>query len=387
MFIKLVGKEIKYQLKSITFYLFFAVVILFYITQVMQGVKDFKEPVPGQEMYGITQAASKEQEIEIIYSFLNRDFNRGSVLKYGSIINKEVQLSENQRSVLKQAIEQISPNGSSNQKLQIKVSYEEYLNIIRQVDNKLGGSTIYSDKWRNTVLNRPMTFEEAVSNYESILYKDKLTNAFGRNFADYMGITAGLFPIFLSAFLLTRDRRTKVHELIYSRSISSFKYVLSKYIGLCLVIVSCYFILAAYSTIIFSKMAASNNYLIDYYAFFKYTLTWIVPSVMFTVAMGMLISIIFGNGVVAIPVQFLLWMNSMLPLGGDYSFTKMIIRFNALGEYEKYMKWSSAIAANRIVYTIISVVVVLIATWLWSLKRGVGDGNFSKLFKSRKVQY
>jgi hypothetical protein len=125
--------------------------------------------------------------------------------------------------------------------------------------------------------------------------------------------------------------------------------------------------------------------MIDYFAFFKYTLFWIAPTVMFTSGVGALISIIFGNGVAAIPVQFMLWMNSLMPLRGDYGLTKLVIRFNTAGAYEEYIGWVHNIGINRIFYVLISAGLVLIGTWVWSLKRGAGSGVFKKHYKARAV--
>jgi ABC-type transport system involved in multi-copper enzyme maturation permease subunit len=387
MLISLVIKEIKYQLKSITFYLFLAVITLFYVSQFLPSLTDFKKPVPGQSYYGSAPTTNKEDEIKAVYKQLNLNLNVGSVLRYGKFINKMIVLSDSDKENISKAIKAISPNGEQDGKLNIVVSYEEYLNIVRHLDKQLGGSTDFGDEHRSMLSKRPMTYEEALDRYNKTINIDKFSNASARLFSDYMGITAGLFTVFLSAFILTRDKRTKAYEVIYSRSVSSATYILSKYIGICICVFLGYLMLASYSTFITIKISSLNNYPIDYLSYYKYTFIWILPTVCFSNALAMLLSAIFNNGIVAIILQFVIWINSLLPLIGDYSLLKPIIRFNSLGRYDEYISYAKAIEINRIFYLILCLVMVSINILVHSMKRGANDGSLKKLFKLHKIQH
>ncbi|QAA32556.1 ABC transporter permease [Clostridium manihotivorum] len=387
MLITLVIKEIKYQLKSITFYLFLAIITLFYVSQFLPSLTDFKKPIPGQSYYGSAPTTNKEDEIKAVYKQLNLNLSVGTVLRYGKFINKMVVLSETDKENINKAIKAISPYGEQDGKLNIAVSYEEYLNIVRTLDKQLGGSTDFGDDHRSMLSKRPMTYEEALNAYNKTVNIDKLSNASARLFSDYMGITAGLFTVFLSAFILTKDKRTKTYEVIYSRSVSSATYILSKYIAICLCVSLGYLLLASYSTFLTIRMSVLNNYPIDYLSYYKYTVTWILPTVFFSNALGMLLSAIFNNGVVAIIIQFVIWINSLLPLSGDYTLLKPIIRFNSLGYYDDYVSYAKAIETNRIFYLILSLVIVVANIWVHSMKRGANDGSLKKLFKLRKIQH
>lgn len=380
MLLKLIKKDIKYLFKNTTLYLFFGVVILFYISQFIGDIGKIGvpiKPVPGQEYYGTVKITDKTEEIKEIFRNLNRDLNNGTFEKSG-FINKVVKLNKDEITLLKNAANRIG--AFDTDEISIKVSYEEYLKIVREVDKKLGKNTSYGDKYRKMVLNRNMTYEEALTEFYDVLDKDKLTNAYARLFADYMGITAAFFPIFLSAFILTRDKRSKMHELIYSRSIKSSSYVISKYIALVTSALLVYLAVATHATIKFCNFAAQNKYIIDYLAFYKYTFIWILPTLMFTTAVGMLISMIFGNGIFALPIQFVLWMTSLFPLEGDYNLSKILIRFNTVGSYNNYILWSKDIITNRIFYAVLSIGIVFITATLLTWRRG---GRF-ELFKKPK---
>ncbi len=389
MLIKLISKDIKYLLKNITLYLFFIVVILFYNSQFYGDIGDIQrpiKPVPGQNYYGSVIITDRTEEIKEVFRNLNRDLDNGT-FEVNGFINKMVKINDDERDLLKEATNRIGFYDIDTKEINIKASYEEYLKIVREVDKKLGKNTSYGDKYRKITLNRNMTYEEAVTEFNDVLNKDKLTSAYARLFADYMGITAAFFPIFLSAFILTRDKRSKMHELIYSRNIKSSIYVISKYIALVASTLLVYLALATHATIKFSIFAAQNKYIIDYLAFYKYTIIWILPTLMFTIAFGMFISLILDNGILALPIQFVLWITSLMPLKGDYNLGKILIRFNTVGSYNKYILWSKDIITNRIFYAVLSIGIVFITALLLSYKRGGGFGVFTKSKKDNVLQH
>lgn len=387
MFWNLFKKEFKYIFKNITFYIFTIVVGLFYFTQFSppKTTENFK-PLSPREIkvqnsskymgYGYKDITNPKKEIREMYLKLYRDYEASSTLKVRILLNVNVKLNQKEKQYLKEAMTKIAEDEYLNNEDEnlIKVSYKEYSNIMRDIDKKLGGSTFYGDKMRKSFIREPKTYEDAIKDYKELIEKDKLTNAAGRLFSDYMGITAGFFPVFLAAFILMKDKRSKMQELICSRSISSYIYILAKYVALCVALFIPYILVATHATFIFYKIGRFNNYDINMLAFYKFAFWWIAPTLLFTVALGMLISVVFNNGIVAIPIQFILWINSISTLGGDYSLSKFIIRFNRFGGYSNYIKWSRSIAINRLFYIIFSCVLICTTAFIWSKKRGsVGE--------------
>lgn len=373
---KLILKEIKYQFKTVTIYVFFGVILLFYISQFAMDAGGIQKPESGRDYYGYTVITDEYEEMNEIYNKLERDLSSGEVTKYTPLY-KSVKLSDDEKSQLEKWLNEIVPSGVvKDPKTDIKVEYDRFMNIVHSYDSLMGGSTVYSDELRHTF--RDKTYEEALEEYEEIKEKDKFTNASARLFSDYMSITAGLFPIFIAGFVLLRDRKSRANELINSSKISSVKYVFSKYIAVCICVMAGYFALATFTTIKYMIVANKLNLVIDNWAFFKYSITWITPTVLFTVAMGMLMSIIFNSAIIGIIVQAVIAHKSLLPLEGDYSLTKTIIRFNSLGEYENYIQWRGAIIINRLFFTGISIVIVLLSAYIWSIKR---SGSLDKIVK------
>ncbi|WP_425446492.1 ABC transporter permease [Dethiothermospora halolimnae] len=383
MFFELIGKEIKQQFKSITFYLFIIILIFSYHTQFIGDLPDSIKPTPPNKengynnYYGYTYDVSHMEEMKSVYSSLYRDYKNKETLIHGTVMNKTVKLSQEQIDFLKKTMKKISIDGYQEKGLKIDITYEDYLDLMEEVDKKLGGDTYYDSEYRYMITRKRLSYEEALENFNILMEKDKLTRGYGRLFADYMGITAGIYLIFLSAFVITRDKRSKMDGLIYSRKISSFKYILAKYIGLFVSVFIGYIVVATHATIMFTKIASINNYTIDYFAFYKYTIIWIVPTILFTLSIGFIISIVFGNGIVAIPFQFILFSRSVLPLSGDYGLDKFMIRFNSSGKYEQYIQWRPQIITNRIFYVILSIAILIISVLVFEWKRGRGDEFFT----------
>lgn len=386
MLVQLIKKDIKYLFKNVTLYIFFGVVLLFYTSQFAGDLDRVKpaKPEPGQKYYGSVVITDKTEEIKEIFRNLNWDLDRDAFERNG-FINKIVKLSSDERSLLKNAADKIG-TFNDDRSINIKVTYDEYLKIARELDKELGGNTCYGDKYKRTILNRDMTYEEALEEFDNVLNKDKITNAYARLFADYMGITAAFFPVFLSAFILTRDKRSKMHELIYSRSVNSYTYITSKYIALVTSAFLIYLAAATLATVKFSVLAYQNSYNIDYLAFFKYTFAWILPTLMFTTAFGMFTSMLFNNGISAIPLQFALWMTSATPLEGSYGISKILIRFNSIGDYSKFVLWKQEIIINRIFYVLISIILIFITAQLLEWRRSGELGIFKKPEKGNILQ-
>lgn len=383
MFFPLLRKELKYQFTNVTYYIFLAVIIMFYVTQFdpPRSITDLKPRSPESAQsqpiyYGQKPITDPYDEMVEMAWQLERDYNAGEIMKTILFFNKFVKLDDGQKAAIRSVSEAMLPQGLPSRsavddtRIEFAVTYDEYLRLVRDLDKKLGGSTVYGDKMRPSILHKPMTYEEAMQDYHDVVDKDKVTNAGGRLFADYMGITAGFFPVFLSAFMLARDRRSNMQELIYSRKFASLSYILPKYTALCLALLLGYLALATHATFAFSGIAASENLQIDYLAFYKYTLFWLLPTIMTTVALGMLVSVIVRYAIVAIPVQFVLWMSSMMPLEGEYGLSKYVIRYNTFGGHANYVRWSDEIMTNRIFYFAVSLGIVALVAWIWDRKRG-----------------
>lgn len=386
MFLSLLIKELKSIFKSISFYGLMIAIGLFFFSQCPPPNKDsFKIStpeelkqlgIPESVSYGVKSIEDPQKEIRAVYMNLYRAYCEESIYKERLMINVKTKLNDKEKAYVKEAMDKIAEEDyiDNNDNKLIDVSYEQYLKIMEDLNKKLGGSTCFDPKEKDTWLNEPRTYEEQVKEFKEILEKDKLTNAAAREAADYMGITAGFFPIFLAAYILLKDKNSKYKKMERKdadsvRNISSYSYILSKYLALCIAVLIPYILISTYHTVIFYNIAKVNNYDIEVMAFYKYTIGWITPTILFTVAVGMFTSTILSSGIAAILIQFFLWIFSVMTLGGDYSLYRFVIRFNKFGMYSKYIEWSKAILINRIFYVFFSLIIVLLTGYIWTRKK------------------
>lgn len=371
--------EIKYQLKSPVFYIFTAVVVLFYITQFgFYNVEDIKPPKQGADGYGFTSRVTAEEEMQSVANQLKLDLASSETIQLNGI-TKRIKIKGNIGNSMKDLLNEIENK---------KINFKQYRTRVNEIDELLGGNTLYGDKFRNETIKRPLKYEEAVEIFNEKI-KTGITDAYGRYLADYLGITAGIFPVFLAAFILSRDRRTRMDELIKVRNFNSFKYILGKYIAIASLMGLVYLIIAAYPTYEFYKICSINQWKFNPFGFFKYVFAWIIPTLLFTTAMAMAIAEITTSGLAAVAIQFLWWFNSLVPLKGDYSLTKYVIRFNTTEDYDLIINSLDEIFINRLFYLSLVPILIYLCIWAWNKRRITERGNrfeFIRLFTANKIQ-
>lgn len=228
-------------------------------------------------------------------------------------------------------------------------------------------STMYSDK--NRQVYRDTTEEETRELYNNILNEDKYTNAFARLMADKMGGIILFLIVFLSGYSLLYDKKYRMQEVIYAKQISSLTYILAKYLAIVILTVICCLSLVLFTTFVFLGLGAKYQYAIDIFAFFKYFVAWVFPTILFGAALGMLVSVLTGSGIIAILMHFFFFFLSVVPLYGDYRIYKAVIRCNGIGGYYEYKSWYNSILYNRIFYTIITAIMIVIIWWTFDYNR------------------
>lgn len=370
MFVKLVFHEMKYQIKSITFIIFCTFVLLFYVTQFigdMDRIDTPSHPIDHMQtgdmdmFYNDSDSESHitlEEQKNTLTSLLGRDLENHNTPLFDDMGRIELKpLADGQLTLLEQL----------NITLQ-DTSFTEalYGDMLEQLQQSFGEHTIYTQdrvkrygaKVKNYLFNKQEA--DAIKKYE------KITGAYARLFADYIGIAVGFFSIFIAGFALVKDKRYKAAEMIYTKPVSSIKYVLSKYVGNVVLMLAVVLIIAAYTTYTFHIEYDQINV----FAFFQYTLTWILPTIMMVTSIGYLIQIIAGNGIVPIIAIFAYWFYSMPFTRQQYHITRYIIRYNKVTTLAKYQEVASVITTNRLFITGASLIILIIALWIFEKKRG-----------------
>lgn len=370
MLLKLVSKEMKYQLKSITFYIFCISVIVFYVTQFSGDIKReeelYQSPIEILEegslfsivLFENETEVAYEQKLKMLHDLLSRDEKNGYYvgLANGSII-RYIELNDEQTGYItsfKKVLEEK------------EVDKDEYNSILQTLTKELGNNSIYQNEIITNLCERELMNNEYMENQEQVLRTEKVTGSYARLFADYIGIAVGFFAVFIAGFTLVRDKKHRAYEIVYSKKISSVRYILSKYIGNVLLMFIVVLLLAGYTTYRFSVLYDN----IDYFAFFRYSFTWILPTIMLVTSLAYLLQIIFDNGIVPVIIQFIYWYYSISFSSNQYNIAKYIIRFNSITGSSEYEQVASAIMTNRLFILVVSIILLIISMWTFSKKRG-----------------
>lgn len=378
--------EMKYQLRSIVFWILILVTVVFYSGQFGSDVGKIQEPQPPMATgdgrvpyYGSTMDLTPEEEMQELAAQISMDLNHYQGFERLGLLSKRVKFRPEQ----KRAMEQLRDLMQSG-----KLTYDAFQRETTKLDEVLGGNTIYGPRFR-FLLHRPLTYEEALKGYQTMLYTEGVTRAYGRLFADYLGITAGLFPAFLAAFLLGRDRRTRMNELIRAKRVHPLTYVFGKYLALVVLLGAAYLVIALHPTWTFYRLSVEAGWRFHWWGFLQYALWWVIPTMMFTVALAMTVAELIGNGLVALAIQMLLWFSSVASLMGNYSLSKYIIRFNSAGMYDVFQRSAHSIMINRLFYVVLSIGLIVLCAVIWNWKgvRGRAEGHgFQRWFRHHPVQ-
>lgn len=253
-----------------------------------------------------------------------------------------------------------------------QVTYEHFKELMQEMETIIGekGSQ-YSPEMMITYFGMSeMTYGEAYEEYNRTINQDKVTGGFARLFCDYMGLELGLYPIFLIVIIWMKDRMSNAAELIYSRKISAAKLVITRYLAGITMVLLPVLLLSFESLVPLISFGAANGITVDYFAYAKYIIWWLLPEVMVVCAIGICFTLLTDSPI-AIVFQFLWWMvdKGVTGLSGDTGFTTLMIRHNTLRGYEIIQDGFQMICTNRLFMTGIGIWFVVLSIWVLSFKR------------------
>ncbi|MGM0421425.1 MAG: hypothetical protein ACQEQG_10635 [Bacillota bacterium] len=355
-----------------------------YYSEYNAALKELDQVLGGETIYSVkwrkytfANDLSPTEEMNNIKNRLQNDAENQSTLLYGVAENIKplpAEAGANMKSILKTI---------NNQEAGVE-TYNSIRENLNKVDQIAGGNTVYGEKWRQILVREELYYQQALNELNNKL-EQGLTASYGRLFSDYLGITAGFFPIFIGAFLLSRDRRTGMEELIRARKVNPYFYVGGKIVGVFLILGAFYLLLSLLPTFNLYQISMENGWDFHWFGVIKYVGAWILPSLLFVLSATVFVSEFTGSSLVAVGVQLIWLFRSMLPLKGDYSLTKYIIRFNTAGSHELYNNVWSNILNNRLFFLGLSFALILLTAKIWQKKDVADSGGYhvlGRLFKS-----
>ena len=267
-----------------------------------------------------------------------------------------------------------------------EITWERFKVLMAQADKLLGGGSNFSETWMSHRFGKiPITYEEALSDYELIISYDKLTGTHARLFSDYMGIILGLLPVFPAVFLCMGDKKN-ISPMLYTRRISSGQFILVRFLALVTATMLPILLISTVLTYIHALDYGLEN--IDVFAYFKYAFFWLLPTVIVAISVGLFFTTL-TNTPLAIAIQVIWWFTDLHGGNRMYSYfgvqpLQLIPRHNELGNVEAYMNYLPSLIQNRIYIALIAILLVAGTVYVFSAKRrGL---LYVPIFKSSKIQ-
>lgn len=255
------------------------------------------------------------------------------------------------------------------------ISYTAFKDLMQTVDNILGGGSNYAPQSLIGYGHVPITYEEAVKQYELVKTYDQFTGGYARLFSDYAGVMAlSILPVFLAVIMSMKDRRAKISELIYIRKTSSTKIIFVRFLAVIAAVMLPVILLSYLSNS--SMWHLYSGMKLDYLAPLKYDLIWLMPSAMMVIAIGMFLTEL-TNTPIAVAVCGLWWFIDV-NLGiksvfASYSLLRLAPRHNAgtksYFRTQDFLDNFPRLIANRLLFVGLSITLVLVTIIIYEAKR------------------
>jgi len=412
-------KECKKIIFSITFLIYIITVTAFYFTQFSPELNEtLSPPSQNQEDYGDIAKEVPEILMPSAVECLVKEYLSGEYTAYPMGFVKHVKLSDKKKTRMAEIITELTgitkseldnfkdfdeggmimtPDGNGGYvpvlqephmpeiNIPDSMTYEHFRKLMKKADKIIGGGSKYSDEFIVDNFSRvPKTYEDSLAEYNDFIEKDKITGAYARLFCDYIGIIVSILPVFVSAVLVNYDRKSRIEQLIYSRKISSAKLVLTRYTAIISVLSVPVIILSVIATAGVNSLYPDNK--TDIFAIFRLSVCWLIPNIMISSSVGMLLTEIFSP-LIAIFAQGVWWVSSVMNisngLSGDIRKFTLVCRHNSLYGANLFEEDFSKFIFNRIFYTVLSVILIIISSYIYSRKRK-GDFHVSRKNNMRK---
>lgn len=401
MLISLIKKECSMWMKSIIFYAYVIILVVFYVSQMESGML-ISRPEPGAADYGYTYSDDERIIMDSTLKDLVIDFvSERPFATYPVGFYKEVTLSEEERDEVAACIERLCKMSREEWEKAVdeyeagysveyddfgrqtveekipwpvvtdpEITYGEFEEIMEEVAGIIGRGSDYGKERLKGHAEVKMTYEQALSEYEDVLYKDKVSGAYARIFCDYIGIILGLLPVFFGAARVLKDRRSRVKEVVYAKRAGSAAVVCSRYLAIVIMILLPVLPLSLLplSKAVYVARAAGAG--VDYLAFLKYAIGWLLPTVLFVTAFSYAVTEL-TEGFLAVLVGAAVWFAAIFltPFGLKHAGWNLIPRFNSLGEYGLFSDILDQLIINRILYTVFALLLLGITLMIYELKR------------------
>lgn len=414
MFFRLWKTECMQIAKSLTYWLYVIVLVLFFTSQLGNlGNSMAKEPKKGQESYMEYGYKTSQDETEIMRAALGElvsGYYYEHFTTYPVGFAKNVTLSESEKQEIAEIIKETTGLSSEEEigndmerhyemyppetnyvpyKAEPKegLTYETFLTYMKRVEEMLGPGSGFSEDAMKSAVKLPLDYEGAKEVYDNLVKKDGFTGGYARLFCDYMGIIAAILPVFVTATRVLRDKRAQMQDLVFTREVSSVTLVGSRYVAMLSMMMLPIVLLSVMPMIDCIVFTKGSGIALDYFAFLKYDFGWLFPTVMVVTALAYVVTE-WTESALAVLIQGIWWFVSLFLTmysmqGGAYGWNLMP-RHNTELNYEGFANGFTQLLCNRILYAVLAVVLVIVTIGIYEKKRKGHLRRDGKILRNRK---
>ncbi len=394
-------KEGKKILFSIPFLIFVVIMVVTFVSQYGNALTNVKEP-PKQGMeeytsYGMIETGDPEMIMQEAMGKLIQEYQANVYVHYPLSFYKEARLGDEDKAKMDKILEKLT--GYTSEKLRgtvfkslyytvdeegnfvqasspgenlplvsEQVSFEEFKQLMKEVEGLIGKGTNYDEESLLGYSARPKNYEEAKATYDK-LKSDGMASGYARLFCDYLCLFAALMPVFVAVAEWLRDRGANMRALIWTRRSSSVKITFNRYLAIVVLCSAVIFVLAGIAAISLAVNCTEPDLNLWYFAY--YPALWIIPSIMVSAAIGAFLTELTDTpiGILAMLVYWFIDINSNgLQIDACVPYA-LVPRQNTIFAAEKFEAAFPTFLINRIGFIIVSIVLMLLTALLLERKR------------------
>lgn len=398
MFGQLLIRECRQTARSLIYWLIVLVLVFDYTAQ-LGSTQMAAAPEKGQQSYGYKASDDENIIMETTLGVLVQEYGADRFITYPIGFYKRVTLNEKEEQRIEEIVRETTGISGRDEAQRILekwyaaqraaagddqafyagspavkpvpgLTYDRFCELMDEADRILGGGSEYGEASRGG--EEPKTYEDALKEYQELTEEDRLTGGYARLFCDYMGIFLGILPVFLAVTRGLRDRRAGMQELIYSRKSSAAVIIFSRYAAMLVMLLIPVLLLSLPLLSQCLSYASAAGISADPWAFVKYTLGWLMPTVMVAAAVGMFFTELTDTAL-GVLVQGVWWFVTVFTgadtlQGGMYGWN-LIPRHNTELNYAGYREGFAQLAANRLMYVLLALLLAALTALIYSQRR------------------
>lgn len=228
------------------------------------------------------------------------------------------------------------------------------------------------EEWIETFMDngkeRLGTVEEVNKNLRSWLGNKAYTYEVSQDYADFTQLCGGILILPIFALLFSRDRIYRMNELIHTKQVKSYEYVLGKYLGCFLSFFLSIFIIGICIDFIVCIKFGRAGWDTSFNDMIAQIFIYVLPSLLFASALIVTLSLVLKNNMAAIPIYILYFIFNVT----EGVFTGTIDSSGSVTLYKFLIRtWNiksinSVIIQNRIIYMILTCILLVLSFKIWA---------------------